>query len=81
MFFIYSHSTCAISQECVLKHDKNSYANVGTIWTYLGNIGLLQYYVIIGCDATSFFYISEKINPLKEILKKSTCSGLKQVFE
>ena len=42
-------------------------------WTYLGktvNRNVLQYYAIIGCDATSFFYINEKINPLKEVLKK-----------
>ena len=36
----------------------------------------MQYYAIIGCDATSFFYINGKINPFKKILKKSSCLGL-----
>ena len=52
---------CAISNECVLKYDKNSYANIAIIWTYLGNTvskNVLQNYAIIGCDATLFFYIN-----------------------
>ena len=36
----------------------------------------LQYFVITGCDATSFFQINEKINPFKEVLQKSSCLGL-----
>ena len=50
-----------------------SYKHFMAAWTYLGktvNRNVLQYYAIIGCDATSFFYINEKINPLKEVLKK-----------
>ena len=60
----------------MLKYDKNSYANVGTIWMYLGNTGVLQYYVIIDWDATWFSCIRWKINPLKKVLKKSSCLGL-----
>ena len=30
----------------------------------------------VACDATSFSCISQKINPLKEVLKKSSCLGL-----
>ena len=69
----YSHFTWVISKECVLKYDKNSYANIDTIWTYLGNTvsrKVLQYYTIIGCLGTSFFYINGKINPFKEVIKK-----------
>ena len=36
MHLLYSHSTNAISKECVLKYGKNSYANIFTIWMYLG---------------------------------------------
>ena len=43
---------------------------------YLGNTAVLQYYVIMDWDATSFFCISWKINPLKKVLKKSSCLGL-----
>ena len=59
---------CAISKECVLKYDKNSYANMGIVRTYLGNLfsrNVLQYCAIISCDANSFFYVNGKINPLK----------------
>ena len=73
MLLIHSHSKCPKSKECVLKYDKNSYVNIGTIWKYLWNKvsrNILQYYAIIGCDATSFFYIYGNINPLKEVLKK-----------
>ena len=31
---------------------------------------------VIGCDATSFFFISGKTNPFKEVLKKSRCWDL-----
>ena len=58
MRLIHSHSKCVRSKECVLKYDKNSYANIGTVWTYLGNTAsrnILQYYVIIVGDANSFF--------------------------
>ena len=43
---------------------------------YLGNTGVLQYYVIIDWDATCFSCIRWKINPLKKVLKKSSCLGL-----
>ena len=43
---------------------------------YLGNTGVLQYYVIIDWDATWFSCIRWKINPLKKVLKKSSCLGL-----
>ena len=51
---------------------KNSFANTVIIWTYLRNTVsryVLQYYAIIGCDKTSFFYINGNINPSKEGLK------------
>ena len=81
MLLIYSHSTCVVSKECVVKYDKNSYANIGTYGSMevLGNnVGrnILQYCAIIGCDGTSFLFINRKINLLKEVLKKSSCSGL-----
>ena len=69
---IYNHSTRTISKECALKCNKNSYANIGTICKYLENTlsrNILHYYAIIGCDATLFFYMNGKINPLKEVLK------------
>ena len=72
MFLIYSHSMCAISNECVLKYDKNSYANIAIIWTYLGNTvskNVLQNYAFIGCDATLFFYINWVTDPSKEALQ------------
>ena len=79
MLLVYGHSTCAITKEWVLKYDKNSYANIGAICKYLGNTvsrNILQYYAIIGGDATSFFYTIGKINSFKEVPKKSSCLGL-----
>ena len=79
----YSHFTCVISKECVLKYDKNSYANIDTIWTHLGNTvsrKVLQYYTIIGCLGTSFFYINGKLTHSKKSLKKSSCLGLNECF-
>ena len=52
-----------------------------TAWKYLGNTvsrNILQYYEIIGYDATSFFYIIRKINSFNEVLKKSSCLGLSE---
>lgn len=43
----------------VLKYDKKSYANIVTICTYLENAAsrnVLQYYEIIGCNATFFLH-------------------------
>ena len=37
MFLIYSYFTLSKSKECLLKYDKNSYTNIVTIWTVLGN--------------------------------------------
>ena len=65
MLCFHCHSICAISKECVLQHEKTSYSNTATIWKCLGNTvsrNILQYYAIIGSDATSFFYIIGKIN-------------------
>ena len=79
MLLIYSYSTCEISKEWVLKYERNSYANIGTICTYLGNTvsrNILQYHAITGCDTTSFFYKIGKINSFKEVLKKSSCLSL-----
>ena len=62
---------CTISKDCVLKY-KKSCANVVTVWMYFWNAlsrNVLQYYAIVGCDATSFFCINGKINPFKEALK------------
>lgn len=82
---MYSHSTCAISKECVTKtknltkYDKKSYANIGAICKYFGyttSRNILHYYAIIGCDATSFFNINGRINPFKEVLNNSSCLGL-----
>lgn len=69
MILIYSHSTCAISKESVLKYDNNSFANIFTIWTYLGNTVSKNVLQMLGCDATSFFCINGKINPSKEVFK------------
>lgn len=79
MPLIYSHSTCAISKECVLKYGKNSYPNVGTIRKNFGNTvsrNILQYYAILGCDKFSFFYIDEKINTCQESSEKMKLLGL-----
>ena len=79
MFLIYSYSTCEISKEWVLNYDNNSYANIGTVCTYLGNTisrNISQYHVITGCDTASFFYRNGKINPIKEVRKKSRCFSL-----
>ena len=79
MLLIYSHSTCAISKECVLKYGKNSYANVGTIRKHFGNTvsrNILQYYAILGCDKFSFFYIDEKINTCQKSSEKIKLLGL-----
>ena len=65
----------AISKECMWKYDQKSYANIVTIPMYLGNTvsrNVVQYYAIIGCDATSFFYINRKINPSQEVLKNQS---------
>lgn len=79
MFLIDSHSTCAISKECVTKtknktkYDKSSNANIGTIsinvrvhcqYEYTVSTNILQYYAIIGCNARCF-YINGRINPFK----------------
>ena len=79
MPLIYSHSTCAISKECVLKYGKNSYPNVGTIRKNFGNTvsrNILQYYAILGCDKFSFFYIDEKINTCQKSPEKMKLLGL-----
>ena len=85
MLLIYSHSTCVVSKECLAKtknetkYNKNTYAKIGTICKYFGytaSRNILQYRAIIGCDATSFFYINERINPRKELFKNSSCLGL-----
>ena len=63
----------------MLKYDKISCANINTICKYLRNTvsrSTQQYYAIKGFDATSVFYITGKINPFKEIFKKSSCLGL-----
>ena len=62
MILIYSHYTCAISKECVLKYDNNSYANAFTVWTYLGNTVSKNVLQMLGSDATSFFSINGKIS-------------------
>ena len=57
-----------LSNGCVLKYDKNSYANIGTVLTYLGNSisrNVLQYYAIIGCEKILFFFMNGKNNSLK----------------
>ena len=42
IIMLYRHPTCAISKACVTKiknktiYDKNSYANIGTIYRYIG---------------------------------------------
>ena len=61
------------------KYDENNYANVGTICKYFGytpSRKILQYYAIIGCYGTSFFYINGRINTFKEVLKNSSCLHL-----
>ena len=61
------------------KYDENNYANVGTICKYFGytpSRKILQYYAIIGCYGTSFFYINGRINTFKEVLKNSSCLRL-----
>ena len=90
MFLLDSHSACAISKECVTKtknktkYDKSSNAYIGTIsinvrvhcqYEYTVSTNILQYYAIIGWDAR-FFYINGRINPFKEVLKKSGRLGL-----
>ena len=80
ILLIYSHSTCGISKEFVLKYDKNSYAYQSRYsMTVFGNTvswNVLQYHAIIGCDEKSFFHVNGKMNLLKEALKKSSCLGL-----
>ena len=44
MILIYSHSTCAVSKECVLKYDSNSlliYLQYGRTW---GTLSVKMYY-------------------------------------
>lgn len=63
----------------MLKYGKNIYTNKCPIWTYFGNTvsrNGLQYYAIISCDTTLFFYIRANINPLKDVLKKWSFLGL-----
>lgn len=58
---------------------QKSHANIGAICKYFGyttSRNILQYYAIIGCDATSFFNINGRINPFKEVLNNSNCLGL-----
>ena len=52
---------CATSKECMtktknkIKCNKNSYANIGAICKYFGytvSRNILQYYALIGSDAT-----------------------------
>ena len=73
-----------ILKEWVLKYDNNSYANIGTVRKYMGNNSrrnILQYYAIIGCDATSFFYIIGKLNPFKEVFKNQSAVSIKCLVE
>ena len=67
----------------MVEYEKDSYANIGKICKYLGNTvsgTILQYDVLIGYDATSFFCINRQHNPFKEVLKKSRCLGLIKCF-
>lgn len=59
----------------MLKYEIDSYGNVGTIGKYLGKSvskNVLQFHVITGYDATSFFQIAGKMNPLKVVFKNQT---------
>ena len=62
------------SYTCQYDYSMNIFGN-----TFISNV--LQYYAIIGCDATSVFHASGKINQSKEILKKLSCLCLKEVFD
>ena len=72
ILLIYSYSTRTISKEWMLKHDTDSYANIGTVCKCLGNTvsrNILQYHAITGCDTTSLFTELQKLAHSKRSLK------------
>ena len=81
MLLIYSHFTSAIPKKCVLKYDKNNYANIVTMWMYLGYTVnritklVLQNYGIIRCLEEKISLYTKLCNDhcLQEEISPSGC--------
>ena len=74
----YSHSTCAISKECVKIWQKHLcwYRNNMKVFGNTASRNILQCYALIGFDATLRFYKIGKTLWFKDVFKKSSCLGL-----